>query len=99
MSKFNLLVDYINQHTKFTRRQIFNEFKAITIYSDSTESQYINLIKNAGFIKNTGRGKYERVIFIPKNINTSQMRNIAYDSELQKKYMRKEKLRTLKSKN
>lgn len=98
MSKFDLLVDYINStHRQLTRKEILAQFGIYNTNSDSTVSQYINLIKNAGFIIRTDRGKYKRVFFIPKNISTIKMKEMAYDKNVRNKFLRKEKLKKIEN--
>jgi len=86
MTKWELFIQYINSNSIIRRKHL----------SDN----YLNLTRNAGFIKRIKPGVYMRVIKIP-NISTTKIRVLAYNKEERDKFLkiisRKEKLKNLKN--
>jgi hypothetical protein len=97
--KWKVVKDFVNSHEIFTRRELRIKLNIRSI-GDYTESQYINHIKNAGFIKRIERGKYKRIMKIPKSISSTKIANIGYMSKEEKQkillvLIRKEKLQNI----
>jgi len=113
MKKFDtweIIKEFINTHDKFTPKEItlyiHNIKKENNInYSNNTINQYILLILNCGFIDRVDRGKYIKIINIPKYISSSSISKLsyvekyAYDNVKRKQFItilsRKEKLQKL----
>lgn len=100
MNKWELVKEFVNNNEFFDKKQMRNTLN-IKKSSNYTESQYVNHMMNAGFVKRIGRAKYQRIIKIPKNISSTLIYKLSYDREFSKKYLskivRKQKLENIKS--
>ena len=64
-NKWKDIVNYINSHDKFTRKDMCNEIKGFS----QTEDQYVLIIKHVGFLEKPSTAKYIRKMKIPENIS------------------------------
>lgn len=98
LNKWKRLKEFINSRENgvFTRKEM-----RLLIDADSTEDQYVNVLRNCQFIVRTSLGKYKRLLKIPMTLSSSKIINLAYDREKRDKYMtilkRKEKLENIKN--
>ena len=91
ISKWQLVKDFVNANNIFTTSDIRKKLN-----TGYTGSLYILHLMNAGFLKRIERGKYQKIITIPKYITSSYLQKLAYNDIEKKKIMtilaRKEKL-------
>ena len=103
INKWIIVKDFVNQNEVFEKKTMRATLNIKDAESGYTESLYINHLKNAGFLKRIGRGKYKRLVKIPDSMNSGQILKLSYDYALAKKYMvtliRKQKLENIKENN
>lgn len=90
MTKWEYTKNFVNSKDIFFIKELNKGY---------TGGQYINELKNAGFIKKIGKGKYQTIIKIPSYLSTTNLARLAYNEEERKKFMitaiRKQKLSNL----
>ena len=90
-STWELVKEYINTHDVITRKKLHE----VIHNGGNTLDQYINLIRNAGFIQRTKRGQYIKLSNIPDYIKSNSILMLAYNDEERLKFFRREKIKKL----
>ena len=103
LSKWQLVKEFVNAN-EFFDKKLMRTTLNIKESSNYTESQYVSYMLSVGFVKRIGRGKYQRIIKIPKNVSSTLIYKLSYsDREFTTKYMkkliRKQKLENLYENN
>lgn len=99
ISKWKLVKNFVNSHEIFTKKEMRDTLKLIKS-SNYTESQYVNHMLNAGFVKRIGRGKYQRMIDIPISLSTTKIVQLSYMNRKERekyilKLVRKQKIKNI----
>ena len=90
INKWELFKNYINSNNNITRQGILKN-----ISGGNTIDNYINLTRNAGFIKRISPGVYVLEYKIPDDVTSNLIQKIAYDDSKKIKYLRKIKLENI----
>lgn len=91
INKWELFKNYINSNNNITRQGILKN-----VSGGNTIDNYINLTRNAGFIKRIRHGVYVLECKIPDNVTSNLIQKIAYYDDSKKiKYLRKIKLENI----
>ncbi len=90
-SKWEIIKKFVNSNEAFTRKQLSKIDGFCNTYD-----QYINLLRNANFIKRIKPVQYKTIAKIPEKLSTNFLTELAYNKDLNLKYFRKFKLNKLK---
>jgi len=88
INKWQLVKDFVNAN-EFFDKKLMRTTLNIKESSNYTEGQYITHMMNAGFVKRLSRGKFQRIIKIPKEISSTRIYQLSYGSEDSKIYIKK----------
>ena len=72
MNKWEIIKNYVNSHDFITRK----ELRSDDLLVGSTADNYINMLRNIGFIKRTNLGQYIRIEKIPEELTSTQLQKI-----------------------